>query len=114
MSEDPYLAGEMAFLSLKASRKQDVAACVKHFALNNQETERLWVEVEVSDQALREIYLPAFKKAVKKAGCFVSVGTYNRYKGEHCCESKELLTDTCGKNGATTEWWSPTGEPSTT
>ena len=93
MSEDPYLAGEMAVPLIEGIQKADVAACVKHFALNNQETERLWVEVEVSDQALREIYLPAFKKAVKKAGALSLMGAYNRYKGEHCCESKELLTD---------------------
>ena len=93
MSEDPYLIGELAAPLIEGIQKADVAACVKHFALNNQETGRLWVEVEVSDQALFEIYLPAFKKAVKKAGSLSVMGAYNRYKGEHCCESRELLTD---------------------
>ena len=93
MSEDPYLAGEMAVPVIKGIQTADTAACVKHFALNSQETERLWVEVEVSDRALREIYLPAFKKAVEEGESYSLMGAYNRYKGEHCCESKALLND---------------------
>lgn len=91
MSEDPYLAGEMAVPYIEGIQTADTAACVKHFALNNQETERLWVEVEASERALREIYLPAFKKAVQKANSYSLMGAYNRYRGEHCCESKVLL-----------------------
>ena len=91
MSEDPYLAGELAVPLIQGIQEADVAACVKHFALNNQETERLWVDVEVSDRALREIYLPAFEKAVKEGNSYSLMGAYNRYKGEHCCESQVLL-----------------------
>lgn len=91
MSEDPYLSGEMAVPLIRGIQTSDTAACVKHFALNSQETERLWVEVEVSERALREIYLPAFQKAVKEGNSYSLMGAYNRYKNEHCCESKELL-----------------------
>ena len=91
MSEDPYLTGEMAVPLVKGVQSADTAACVKHFALNNQETERLWVEVKVSERALREIYLPAFEKVVKEGQVYSLMGAYNRYNGEHCCESKTLL-----------------------
>ena len=91
MSEDPYLAGEMAVPLVEGVQSADTAACVKHFALNNQETERLWVEVQVSERALREIYLPAFEKVVKEGHAYSLMGAYNRYNGEHCCESKTLL-----------------------
>ena len=91
MSEDPYLSGEMAVPVIEGIQTADVAACVKHFALNNQETERLWVDVKVSDRAAREIYFPAFKKAAEKA--YSMMGAYNLYKGKHCCENKELLNE---------------------
>ena len=91
MSEDPYLTGEMAVPLVKGIQSADTAACVKHFALNNQETERLWVEVKVSERALREIYLPAFEKVIKEGHVHSVMGAYNRYNGEHCCESKTLL-----------------------
>ncbi len=91
MSEDPYLTGELAVPMIQGIQEQDTAACVKHFALNNQETERLWVEVEVDDAALHEIYLPAFEKAVKEGGSWSLMGAYNLWHGEHCCESRELL-----------------------
>lgn len=91
MSEDPYLAGELAAPMVQGIQESDVSACVKHFAANNQETERLWVEAKVCGRAMREIYLPAFKKAVKKGNTYGIMGAYNRYQGEHCCESKRLL-----------------------
>ena len=59
-SEDPYLTGELAVPFIQGVQQWDVAACVKHFAANNQETQRLWVDVEIDEKALREIYLPAF------------------------------------------------------
>lgn len=91
MSEDPYLTGEMAVPLIQGIQTADEAACVKHFALNSQETERFWVNVAVSERALREIYLPAFKKAVEEGNAYSLMGAYNQYKNEHCCESKELL-----------------------
>lgn len=91
MSEDPYLTGELAVPMIRGIQEQDTAACVKHFALNNQETERLWVDVEVDDRALYEIYLPAFEKAVKEGDSWSLMGAYNLWHGEHCCESQELL-----------------------
>lgn len=93
MSEDPYLAGEQVAPMIRGIQKSDVAACVKHFAVNNQETERVWVEAEVSDRAFREIYLPAFWKAVTEGGSYTIMGAYNKLKGEHCCESPRLLDE---------------------
>lgn len=91
ISEDPHLIGEMAVPFIQGIQEEDTAACVKHFALNNQETERLWVDVKVSERALREIYLKAFKRCVEEGDSYSLMGAYNRYLGEHCCESKELL-----------------------
>lgn len=91
LSEDPYLAGEMAVPLVNGIQTAGTAACVKHFALNNQETERLWVEVEADDRTLREIYLPAFEKVIREAQPFSLMMAYNRFRGEHCCESKGIL-----------------------
>lgn len=96
-SEDPYLTSEMAVPVIRGIQSADVGACVKHFALNSQETERLWVNVEVSDKALREIYLPAFDAAVHKAESYSVMGAYNLFRGKHCCESKRLLGDVLRK-----------------
>ncbi len=92
-SEDPYLTAELAVPLIKGIEENDVAACVKHFALNQQEEERLWVNVEIDERTLREIYLPAFKAAVKRAKVSSLMGAYNLFRGEHCCESKGLLQD---------------------
>lgn len=109
MSEDPYLTGELAVPLIQGIQTKDTAACVKHFALNNQETERLWVNVEVSERALWEIYLPAFEKAVKKGKTMSVMGAYNLYKNKHCCESRELLQeilrDKWGFDGMTVSDW---------
>ena len=90
-SEDPYLTGELAASFIRGVQQWDVAACVKHFAANNQETERLWVEVEVDEEVLRTIYLPAFYEAVRAGGALTIMGAYNRLYGEHCCQSDFLL-----------------------
>lgn len=68
-SEDPFLTKEMALPYVKGVQNWDVAACVKHFAANNQETDRLWVDVKIDERALREIYFPAFYDVVKKEMC---------------------------------------------
>lgn len=91
MSEDPMLTGDLAVPLIRGIQEQDTAACVKHFALNNQETERLWVDVEVEERALHEIYLPAFERAVKEGETWSLMGAYNLWHGKHCCENTELL-----------------------
>ena len=93
MGEDPFLAAEMAVPYIKSVQENGVAACVKHFALNNQEAHRHEVNSVVDDRALREIYLPAFEAAVKEGGVWAVMGAYNRYKGEFCCENQYLLSD---------------------
>ncbi len=91
MSEDPHLISELVVPLIEGIQESDVAACVKHFALNNQETERLWVNVEIDERALREIYLPGFEAAVKKGNAHAIMGAYNLMRGVHCCENQELL-----------------------
>lgn len=90
-SEDPYLTKEMAVPYIQGVQVWDVAACVKHFAANNQETQRLWVDVEIEEQVLREVYLPVFYEAVMRGGSYTIMGAYNKVKGEHCCQSEFLL-----------------------
>ena len=91
MGEDPFLASQMAVPYIRGVQSMGVAACVKHFALNNQEQWRNNVNVEVSDRALHEIYLPAFKASVEEAGVWSIMGAYNQYRGQHCCHNERLL-----------------------
>lgn len=91
MSEDPRLVEEMVVPMVKGIQKGDTAACVKHFAANSQETERLWVDTIVDEQTLEEIYFPGFQAAVEKGGIFSLMGAYNLLNGDHCCTSKSLL-----------------------
>lgn len=93
MGEDPYLSSRMVVPYIQQVQKNGVAACVKHFALNNQETNRQSVDVVVDDRALHEIYLPAFKAAVEQGGVWAVMGSYNKYKGQHCCHNQYLLND---------------------
>ena len=93
MGEDPYLAGEMVVPYIQELQKNGVAASVKHFALNNQEKWRGNIDVEVSDRALYEIYLPAFKRAVVDGKAWTIMGAYNKYNGQHCCHNSRLLND---------------------
>lgn len=90
-SEDPYLTKELAVPYVQGVQNWDVAACVKHFAANNQETQRVQVNVDVEEEVLRTIYLPAFYDALKKGGAYTVMGAYNRLYGEHCCQSEFLL-----------------------
>ncbi len=92
-SEDPYLTGELAAEYIQGVQENDVAACVKHFAINNQESKRLEVEAVVDEDVLRSIYLKAFKIAVQKGNAYSIMSAYNKYKGSFCSESKELLKD---------------------
>jgi beta-glucosidase len=91
MGEDPYLAGEMVVPYIKAAQQNGVACCLKHFVLNDQETDRFSVNVNVSERALREIYLHPFKKAVDEAHVWTIMGSYNLWKGQHCCHNDQLL-----------------------
>ncbi len=91
MGEDPYLASVMVVPYVKALQNEGVAACVKHYALNNQEINRHTTNVIVDDRALYEIYLPAFKAAVVDGGAWSIMGSYNRYLDEHCCHNNRLL-----------------------
>lgn len=92
-SEDPYLTGELAVPFIQGVQQWDVAACVKHFAANNQETQRLFVDVEIDEKVLREIYLPAFYDCLVRGKSLSVMGAYNRIYGEHCCQSEYLLND---------------------
>ena len=91
MGEDPYLAGAMVVPYIQAAQANGVACCLKHFVLNDQETNRFGVNVNVSDRALREIYLAPFRRAVEEAHVWSIMGSYNLYKGVHCCHNDELI-----------------------
>lgn len=93
MGEDPYLSAHMVVPYIQGVQQNGVAACVKHFALNNHEVNRHTTNVIVDDRALYEIYLPAFKAAVQEGKAWAIMGSYNLYKGQHCCHNKYLLND---------------------
>lgn len=92
MGEDPFLASEMVVPYIQGVQQNGVAACLKHYALNNQELWRKHINVEVSDRALREIYLPAFKAGVEKGKVWSVMGAYNGFRGQWTTHH-ELLTN---------------------
>lgn len=91
MSEDPCLTANLVVPFVKGVQENDVAACVKHFAANVQETNRLMVDEEIDERTLYELYLPAFKVAVQEGGAYSVMAAYNKINGFHCCENKVLL-----------------------
>lgn len=91
MSEDPKLTAALTVPFVKGVQENDVAACVKHFAANGQETDRLMVDEEIDVRTLYEIYFPAFKAAVQEGKAYSVMGAYNKINGYHCCENKNLL-----------------------
>ena len=91
MGEDPYLASVMCVPYIQELQKNGVAACVKHYALNNQELWRGHIDVNLSDRALYEIYLPAFKAAVEEGGAWSIMGAYNKIRGQHACHNDFTL-----------------------
>ncbi|GJM64182.1 beta-glucosidase family protein [Persicobacter diffluens] len=93
MGEDPLLASVMSVPYIRGVQEQGVAACIKHYALNNQEKWRGHINVQLSDRALREIYLPAFEAAVKQGNIWSVMGSYNQYNGQWCCHNEKLLND---------------------
>ena len=111
MGEDPYLSGEMAVPYIKSVQANGVACCAKHFALNNQETDRMNVNVNLSERALNEIYLPAFKKCVE-AGLWTIMGSYNKWNNVYCCQNDSLLNKILkqqwGFDGAVVSDWGGT------
>lgn len=100
MGEDPYLASKMVVPYIKGVQSNGVAACVKHFALNNQEKWRMEINVELSDRALHEIYLPAFKAAVTEGNCWAIMGSYNKIRGQFACHNDMLLNQLLKKDWA--------------
>lgn len=92
-SEDPYVTGKLASSYIKSLQKNGVAACVKHFAANNQETHRMSGSSNMGERTLREIYLPAFEIAVRDAEVKGVMCAYNAINGTFCAENKRLLTD---------------------
>ncbi len=92
LGEDPFLASTMVVPYIKGVQKNGVAACVKHYALNNQEHWRDKIDVEVSNRALHEIYLPAFKAAVEEGNVWAIMGAYNKFRGQYTTHHK-LLTN---------------------
>jgi len=91
LSEDPYLISRMAVGAIKGIQDQGVSACVKHYVANNQEHERSFVNVEMSERALREIYLPGFKAAVQEGGVYTLMGAYNKFRGQYCTHNEYLI-----------------------
>jgi len=98
MGEDPFLASKLVIPYIKGVQQSGVAACIKHFALNNQEIWRDHINVEVSERALYEIYLPAFKAAVEDGGVWSVMGAYNQFRGQFCCHNERLLNDILKKD----------------
>jgi beta-glucosidase len=92
-SEDPYLAGEMTASLINGIQSLGVGTSLKHYAANNQEFQRFSISAEVDERTLREIYLPAFEKAVKQAKPWTVMCAYNKLNGEYCSENHTLLTD---------------------
>lgn len=92
-SEDPFLAGELAAAYIRALQAEGVSACVKHFAVNNQETRRMSISAQVDERTLHEVYLPAFETAVKKGEARSIMCSYNAMNGTFAAVNKKLLTD---------------------
>ncbi len=109
MGEDPWLASRMVVPYVQGLQSKGVAACVKHYALNNDENYRHQVNVIVSDRALREIYLPAFEAAVKEGKAWSIMGAYNLYKNQHNCHNdillNKILKQEWGFDGAVISDW---------
>jgi beta-glucosidase len=92
-SEDPFLNARITVGYVRGVQSRDVAACIKHYAVNNQENNRWRIDVLMDERALREIYLPAYKAAVQEGGALAVMGAYNKFRGSYCCENRYLLHD---------------------
>ncbi|WP_035652965.1 glycoside hydrolase family 3 C-terminal domain-containing protein [Flavobacterium sp. ASV13] len=109
MSEDPFLNKKIAVPLIVGLQEKDVMACVKHYAANNQETNRDFVDVQIDERTLREIYLPAFEASVKEAKSYAIMGAYNKLRGEYLCENdymlNKILRDEWGFKGVVVSDW---------
>lgn len=117
LSEDPYLNSRLVVPIIKGVQGQGVAACIKHFAVNNQETNRIRISAEVSERALQEMYLPAFRAAVEQGDAWSVMAAYNAVNGVPCCENTDLLKrklrDEWGFRGfVVTDWFAARGTTS--
>lgn len=109
MTEDPFLNKKIAVPLVVGLQDNDVMACVKHFAANNQETNRDIYDVQMDERTLREIYLPGFKAAVTEANAYAIMGAYNKFRGEYLCENdymlNKILRDEWGFKGVVVSDW---------
>jgi beta-glucosidase len=92
-SEDPFLVSRMVVGYIKGVQDQGISACVKHYALNNQEVKRNSIDVHLSERALREIYLPGFRAAIQEGGANTIMGSYNKVRGQWATENRYLVND---------------------
>ena len=110
MSEDPFLISKMSVAYIKALQSKDVAASVKHWLANNQEEHRDSVDVNMSERALREIYLPGFKASVMEGGAYTVMAAYNKFRGDWCSENeylnRQILRHELGFKGVLMTDWS--------
>jgi len=108
-SEDPYLNKKITVPFIVGVQDNDVMTCVKHFAVNNQETNRGTIDVLVDERTLREIYLPAYKAAVIEANAYSFMGAYNKFRGDYLCENdymlNTILRDEWGFKGVVVSDW---------
>ncbi len=115
--EDPWLSGRIAVGYVRGLQSAQTIACVKHFALNNQETNRGIVNVEVDERTLREIYLPAFEASVREAGALAVMAAYNKFRGDYCAQNDYLLNGILKKEwgfqGAVISDWGATHDTRT-
>ncbi|MFX0069771.1 MAG: beta-glucosidase [Candidatus Hermodarchaeota archaeon] len=118
-TEDPYLNKIMATRIVKGLQSQRIAACVKHYICNNQETNRFTVSAEVSERALQEIYLPAFEATVRETDAWSFMSCYNKVNGVYGCENNNLITERLRnewnfRGFVVTDWYATRWSESTT
>ena len=114
-AEDPFLAGRVGAAFVRGVQSEGVGACIKHFAVNSQESDRMRVSAEVSERALREIYLPAFEHIVRTTGPAMVMASYNRINGQYAAQSPRLLTqilrEEWGFTGVVVSDWGAVDDP---